>query len=84
MFALLELAAAFVPTARYLRVQPPQLRGGLWHTACSVPDGPDAALDELIRREVEAAFKGIEIEITNLFFSHLSRENNRFKEHPTS
>jgi len=29
---------------------------------CSAPESPDAALDELIRREVEAAFAGIDLE----------------------
>ena len=62
MLAFVGLAAAFLPTHRHHRPVQSQLRGGLWRTVCSAPESPDAALDELIRREVEAAFAGIDLE----------------------
>ena len=62
MLAFVGLAAAFLPTHRHHRPVQSQLRGGLWRTMCSAPESPDAALDELIRREVEAAFAGIDLE----------------------
>mmetsp|Transcript_8535 Transcript_8535/g.17170 ORF Transcript_8535/g.17170 Transcript_8535/m.17170 type:complete len:226 (-) Transcript_8535:250-927(-) len=62
MLALGMAAAAFLPIARH-RPPHPQLRG-VWRITCGVPDSSDAALDELIRREVEAAFKDIDIELS--------------------
>ena len=65
MLVLLGLSVAFLPTVRHRPVSHPQLRlmrSGLW-TACSAPESSDAALDELIRREVEAAFKGLDVEL---------------------
>ena len=63
VLGLLGITAAFLPTVRHRPVSHPQLRSGLYRTACSVPDSADAALDELIRREVEAAFKDFEVGI---------------------
>lgn len=50
-------AAAFGPTIRPRGLRPASttvVRSA--QVACSVPESPDAALDELIRREVESAF----------------------------
>ena len=65
MLALVGFAAAFLPIARHRPVSQPQLRGGLSSTTCCVPpENSDAALDEMIRREVEAAFKGMEVDFS--------------------
>lgn len=63
VLGLLGITAAFLPTVRHRAVPHPQLRSGLYRTACSAPDSADAALDELIRREVEAAFKDFDVGI---------------------
>ena len=63
MLGLLGITAAFLPPVRHRPVSHPQLRSGLYRTACSAPDSADAALDELIRREVEAAFKDFDVGI---------------------
>ena len=61
LLGLLGITAAFLPTARHRPVSHPQLRSGLHRTACSAPESSDAALDELIRREVEAAFQNLDV-----------------------
>ena len=55
------LAAAFLPT-QHRPVRPPQQLRTRHAAVCCVPDSADAALDELIRREVAAAFEGIDLE----------------------